>query len=67
MAAPIVGEKIMGARNAWRSFQAAINQRFCNCFAGTQLAAQDPVYASTINLMALRKSGLSALALNGCL
>src|SRR5262249_49277945 len=26
MAAPIVGEKIMGARNAWRSFQAAIRR-----------------------------------------
>jgi hypothetical protein len=24
MAAPIVGEKIIGARNAWRSFQAAL-------------------------------------------
>jgi hypothetical protein len=26
MAAPIVGEKIMGARNAWRSFQATIRR-----------------------------------------
>ena len=26
MAAPIVGEKIIGARNAWRSFQAAIRR-----------------------------------------
>jgi hypothetical protein len=45
MAAPIVGEKIIGARNAWRSFQAAIRRsassstwasvarRFAACFS----------------------------------
>src|SRR6516165_12836527 len=39
-------------------------QRFCNGLAGAQLAAQDPVYATTIDLIALRKSGLPALAFN---
>jgi hypothetical protein len=29
----------------------------CNGLAGAQLATQDPVYATTIDLMALRKSG----------
>ncbi|MGB5180929.1 MAG: hypothetical protein WBO12_01885, partial [Xanthobacteraceae bacterium] len=41
-------------------------QRFCDGLARAKLAAQDPVYASTIDLVAFRKSGLPALAFNGC-
>ena len=52
MAAPIVGEKIIGARSAWRSFQAAIRRSAFSCAPGRRFLLRG-FAAAILNLAAI--------------
>jgi hypothetical protein len=53
MAAPIIGEKIIGARNAWRSFQPAIRR-----------SASSSTWASVARRVGFLLRGFAALILH---